>query len=106
SGSGGVVWWSRGGAQGFRWWWLFLPLAWCMRTDDVGPLSAPECEPKEGYFDFGGGEELRCCCDVVAVLDLAPPGSGLGDDSWCCGEVVVVDGGDEVAVDAVCRVVL
>ncbi|MCI88751.1 hypothetical protein A2U01_0110038, partial [Trifolium medium] len=22
-GSGVVVWWFRGGAQGFRWWWLF-----------------------------------------------------------------------------------
>jgi hypothetical protein len=28
------------------------------------------------------------------------PASGFGDDSWCCGEVVVVVGGDEVAVNA------
>ncbi|MCH79289.1 hypothetical protein A2U01_0000035 [Trifolium medium] len=33
--------------------------------------------------------------------DLAPPGLGLGYDCRCCGEVVVVVvGGDEVAVDA------
>jgi hypothetical protein len=35
---------------------------------------------------------------------LASPGSGFGDDCWCCGEVVVVVGGDEVAVDVACLV--
>ncbi|MCH91730.1 hypothetical protein A2U01_0012659, partial [Trifolium medium] len=35
--------------------------------------------------------------------DSAPPGSGLGDDGWCCGEVVVV-GGDEVSKSVeICR---
>ena len=27
------------------------------------------------------------------------PGSGFGDDCWCCGDVVVVVGGDDVVVD-------
>jgi hypothetical protein len=31
-------------------------------------------------FVFGGGE------------DLVLPGSGSGDESWCGGEVMVVDG--------------
>jgi hypothetical protein len=40
--------------------------------------------------------ELRWCWQSS---DLASPGSGFGDDCWCCDEVVVVVGGDEVAVD-------
>lgn len=60
----------------------------------------------------GGGELLfQLCLNLVSLgvvdvrcdwlSDLAPLGSGLGDDCWCYGEVVmVVIGGDEVAVDA------
>jgi hypothetical protein len=36
---------------------------------------------------------------VIAVFGFGIARSDFGDDCWCCGEVVVVVGGDEVTVD-------